>query len=377
MGYASISLFRKLTNQTKSVISDAVLNAILPIADRLVNKLIATRVALEKLDGIIDGSNKDFRTKFAPISDTTTKNVTTVDDCDTADFTASTDAVDDVLTGSLVFGDSSISMGKSGTSEATINYTKTESAGLDGTGRKLKVTVFIKDTQQLAVNDAFEIRIGNDASNYHSKSFNRDELKNGLNEIEFDLTDITVGTTGTVTLTTLDFIYIEFNTPASGDTITGGDLKMDWWRLEDIDSPDTSDVDIFYATNDDTTGWRELGSKQTVSSIQDQDGIIVMSTAPTTTNAEAGVFGSYSYVSRVMDWELVNAAACYMAAHIASFIIAGQAPNFTQINDVFARRDVAGAPDEWARLSLSLLINAVGTGADGVGFRRVETRDLT
>ena len=169
MGYASIGLYRKLTNQNKSITSDAVLNAIIPIADRLVNKLIATRVALEKLDGKIDGSNTDFRTRFAPIADTTTKNVTTVDDCDTADFTASTDAVDDALTGKLVFGANSISMGKSGVTEAFTSYEKTEAAGVDGTGRRLKVTVFIKDTQELAVNDAFEIRIGNDNSAYFHK----------------------------------------------------------------------------------------------------------------------------------------------------------------------------------------------------------------
>ena len=375
MGYASISLFRSLTNQTKEVISDEVLKALLPIADRLVNKLISTRVSLEQLDGKIDGSNKDFRTKFAPIADTTLKNVTTVDDCDTADFTASTDAVDDVLTGKLVFGDSSISMGKSGTTEAFVSYTKTESSTVDGTGRRLKVTVFIKDIQELAVNDAFEIRIGNDVSNYFNFSLNRDDLKSGLNEIDILITDM--GQEGTPAISTLDYIYIEFNVPANADTISAGSLKMDWWRLEDIDDPDASDVEVFYATNDDTTGWRELGSAKTVTSLQAQDGIIVMTTAPTTTTAKAGVFCNYSHVSRSMDWNLVNPAACYLLAHLASFIIAGTAPNYNQIEDSFARRDIAGSPDEWLRLSLSLLINAVGEGPDGVGFRRVETRDLT
>ena len=375
MGYASISLYRKLTNQNKSIISDDVLNSILPIADRLVNKSIATKVALEQLDGQIDGSNKDFRTAFAPICDTTMKNVTVADNCDTADFDQSTDATADTLAGSLSDdGGSSIAMGKSGTSEATINYSKA-STSVDGTGRRLKVTVFIKDLQQLDQGNAMEVRIGSGASDYYTKSFTREELRVGNNEVDINLLDM--GTSGTPVITALDFIFIEFNVPASSDTITAGDLKMDNWRLEDIDSPDASDVEVFYATNDDTTGWRELGSAQTVSSIQDKDGIIVMSTAPTTTTAEAGVFANYSYVSRTMDWQLVNSAACYLAAHIAGFIIAGQAPNYTQIDDVFARRDVAGVPDEWLRLSLSLLIDAVGTGADGVGFRRVDTEDLT
>ncbi len=374
MGYASISLFRSLTNQTKNVLSDAVLRSIIPIADRLTMRMISTRVNLEKLDGKIDGSNKDFRTRFAPICDTTLKNVTTVDDCDTADFTASTDAVDDILTGKLVFGDSSISMGKSGTTEAFTSYTKTESATIDGTGKRLKVTVFIKDVQELAVNNAFEIRIGNDVSNYFNITLNRDQLKNGLNEININLLDM--GQEGTPAIATLDYIFIAFNVPANADTIAAGNLKMDWWRLEDIDSPDSSDVDVFYATNDDTTGFREFGSKQTVTSIQDQDGIIVMTTAPTTTTAEAGVFANYAYVSRGMDWNLINAASCYLVAHIASFIIAGTAPNYTNIQDSFARRDLAEAPEEWARLALSLIYQAIGEEG-GIGFRRVETRDLT
>lgn len=373
MGYASISLFRQLTNQNKDVISDPILNSILPIADRLVNKMISTRVYLERLDGKIDGSNKDFRTKFGPIADTTMKNITVVDTCDTADFTASTDAVDDSLAGSLSHdGGSSISMGKSGTTEAFITYSK-EPTAVDGTGRRLKITVFIKDTQELVRSNAMEVRIGSASDAYYTKSFTRAKLKNGLNEVDILLTDM--GTSGTPDITSLDYIFIEFNVPATSDTITAGNLMMDNWRLEDIDSPDISDVEVYYATNDDTTGYIEYGSLQTITSFQAKERIITMTTAPTSSTAEAGVYASYAYVSQNMDWNLVNPAACYLAAHIASFIIAGQAPNYSRIEDVFARRDIAGAPDEWLRLSLSLLINAVGDDSTGIGFRCVDIKD--
>ncbi len=353
----------------KDLITDNQLNSILPIADRLVNKTIATRVNLEQLDGKIDGSNKDFRTKFAPIADSNQKNVVVADNCDTANFDQSTDATADTLAGSLSpDGGSSISMGKSGTTEAFITYSKA-STSMDGTGRRLKVTVFIKDTQQLVQGNAMEVRIGSASDAYYTKSFTRQELQNGLNEVDILITDM--GTSGTPVITALDFIFIEFNVPATGDTITAGDVKMDNWRLEDIDSPEITDVEVFYATTDDTSGFVELGSSQTITSFQDASGIITMATAPTTTTAEAGVFANYSYVTRGMDWNLVNPAACYMAAHLASFIIAGKAPNYSAIEDSFARRDLAGTPDEWLRLSLSLLMEAVGE-VGGVGFRVVD-----
>lgn len=375
MAYATISLFRSLTNQNREVISDSVLSSILPIADRLVNKIICSKVCLERLSGNINGTNKDFKTRHAPIADTTLKNVTVVDNCDTADFTASADAVDDALAGRLTGSSgSSIAMGKSGTASASINYTKA-STSVDGTGKRLRVTVYIKDTQELSVSNAMSIRIGNSSSAYYVISFYRSDLIDGINEIDVPLTDM--GTVGTPTYTALDYIYIEFNVAASANTITAGNLKMDFWRLEDIDSLDIADIEVFYATTDDSTGWTEYGSAQTITSIQDKEGIITMATAPTSSTAEAGVFASYAYVSKNMDWNLVNPAACYMAAHIASFIISGQAPNYDAIADSFARRDLAGAPDEWLRLSLSLLINAVGEDSSGIGFRCVETNSLT
>ena len=105
MGYATISLFRQLTNQTKNVVSDSVLRSIVPIADRLTMRMISTRISLEKLEGNINGSNTDFKTKFAPICDTNLKNITLLDACDaTTDWTGSTDATAATLTGQLVQG---------------------------------------------------------------------------------------------------------------------------------------------------------------------------------------------------------------------------------------------------------------------------------
>ena len=373
MGYASISLFRKITNITKDLIGDDVLLTILPIADRLINKLISTPVKLEQLDGTVNGSNKIFYTVHAPICDITIKNILVADNCDTADFDQSSDAVADTLAGSLSHdGGSSISMGKSGTSAATVNYSKTIT-GVDGTGRKLKVTVFIKDIQSLVHGNAMEVRIGSDSSNYYTKSFTRRELRDGLNEVDILLTDM--GTSGTPIITALDYIYIEFNVPASSNTITAGEIKMDNWTLEDIDSPDTADVVVYFVTLD-ANNRKILGSGQAVTSLLKDEGSITMTTAPTTTTAKGGVFCNYSFVSDHMDWELVNPAACYLAAHLSSFIIAGNAPDYKSIEDGFLRRDYAGAPDEWLRLCYSLLEEAVGDDSTGIGFRLGEVKGL-
>ena len=373
MAYASISLFRKLTNITKNIIDDDVLNPILPIADRLINKLISTPVKLEQLQGNINGTNKIFYTVHAPICDITIKNVLVVDDCDTADYAESADATADTLAGSISQdGGSSIAMGKDSTSTATITYTKA-STSRDGTGRKLKIIIFIKDIQVLAHGNAMEVRIGSASDKYYTKSFRRAELRDGLNEVDIDLLDM--GTSGTPVITALNYILIEFNVPASTDLITHGDLKMDSWRLEDIDSPDTADVTVYYTTLD-TNGKKVLGSGQAVTSLLKDEGSITMTTAPTTTTAIGGVFCNYSYVSDNMDWELVNPAACYLAAHIASFIIAGSAPNYQSIQDSFLRRDVAGAPDEWMRLCYSLINEAVGDDATGIGFKLGEVEQI-
>lgn len=373
MGYGTTSLFRSLTKIGVDLIEDDRLLTIFLLADRLVNKLIATRVYMEPLDGKIDGSNKDFKTKHAPICDITMKNVLVVDACDTANYTESADGTADTVVGSLSKdGGSAIAMGKDGTASTTINYTKA-STSRDGTGRRLKATVYIKDIFELTLDNAMEIRIGSASDAYYAKSFRRSELTNGINEIDIDLLDM--GTSGTPDIAALDYIYIEFNVPSNTDLITHADLVMDNWRLADIDSPDTADVEVFYATQDDDTGWTEYGSVQTVTSLQGREGIITMTTAPTTTTAESGVFCNYGYVSQSMDWELVNAAACYMAAHLSSFIIAGNAPNYDAIADGFLRRDLAGAPDEWLRLCYSFLINAVGEDRTGIGFRNIETTD--
>jgi len=375
MGYATISQFRTLTNLNKSIVNDPTLKSIFLIADRLINKLISTQVYEEQLDGDIDGSNKYYYTSKRPICDITLKNVTLLDDCDTADWTDSTDAVADALGGKFVYGNSSVMLGKDGTASATATYTKTAGATVDGTDRKLKVTIYIKSVDNLAEENALELRIGNTDTDYYAIKYNRSELKNGLNEFSILLTDM--GSTGTPDIETLDYMFIGFITLALTDTVTSGDWAMDYWRLEDINSPDTDDVtvnSIIYDTQD-----RAQYVSHAVTAITARSGRIELTTAPTkndnsSTGAEGGVYADYSYTSPNTDWELINPASCYMAAHLVSLKVSGSAPNYGSIEEGFMRRDLAGAPDEWLRLCYSLITQAIGEDG-GIGFRTVEVKD--
>lgn len=375
MGYANISDFRKLTNISKELISDPILQGIFKISDRILNKLATTRIGMEKLFGDVDGSNTFFYTKHRPIADFTTSNTTTFDACEvTTDWAASTDATAVATTSALSQGAYSLKLGKSGTASVDFSYSKTKSATVDCTGMYLQITILVKNTTELAQYVALTVRLGNDSSNYYEKTFDREELVNGKNEISILITDM--GSVGTPAIATLDYMFIGFKTSAAANTVTSGNVAMDYWRVSDIDSPDTADVNV-YLSYEDSENQPYFNGPVAVSAIRSKEGRITLTTAPTnndntSTGAECGVYADYSYCSATMDWDLINAASCYLAAHLSSFIIAGSTPNYGSIEEAILRRDLAGAPDEWLRLAYTLISQAVGDSPTGVGFRRIQ-----
>ncbi len=103
---------------------------------------------------------------------------------------------------------------------------------------------------------------------------------------------------------------------------TNVDFKTRFNPIADADASGTvdgDDVSIFYATFDAVTNYRELGSAQTVVSIQAKEGIITMDTAPTTTTAEAGVFAIYRYDARGdTSIDIYKLAACQMLGYLVA-----------------------------------------------------------
>jgi hypothetical protein len=378
--YTNLTTFREITNIKRTVADDGAVSALIPTADRLINKLISTRETLERVDGDIDGSNTYFYTQHKPICDFDIANKTVLDNCDaTTDWTASTDASAAALTGGLEpeIGGSGLALGKSGETVTSATYTKTIGATKNGTDQTLKVDVFIQNIMALEKNKAMEIRVGNDSSNYYSRVYRRNELKTGINKVSLEIADMKQ--TGTPAIATLDYLYIGFEVPTSTDTITSGDIIMDNWILEDTNfDPTTDDVEVYGGYGDDNNRLIYT-SKMAVTAILGKEGRIQLTTAPTSdddssTGAELGLYVSYSHSSKSLDWSLIPVAASYMLAHLISYKIAGESPNYTSIAEGFMRRDIAGAPDDWLRLCYSTLINAIGEGKSGIGLRHVNKK---
>lgn len=87
--------------------------------------------------------------------------------------------------------------------------------------------------------------------------------------------------------------------------------------IADIDfdaDVDGDDVDVYLVANDDEEN--PESSATTVSTVNARDGIITLSTAPTTTNAEVGVYADYRYYIEAVDYDVLKLAANYYLAHL-------------------------------------------------------------
>ncbi len=118
-------------------------------------------------------------------------------------------------------------------------------------------------------------------------------------------------------------------------------------------SVDGDDVTIYYATYDSVTNYLELGSGQTVTSIQDKEGIIKMQTAPTNSTAEAGVFGIYRYDSAGQtSIDVYKLAACYYLGYIVAQKLRGKVVEHFSV-DKELREDIVKT--DWLNLCYETL----------------------
>jgi len=159
------------------------------------------------------------------------QNIETVDDCETADWTESTDAEGETLnSSSYKEGTNSLNLGKDGTSSTTASYSKTTSS-LNGTSKDLCLWVYVATLSDLATSNSITIRFGSDSSNYYQKAYDNADLTAGWNFFKIAITGGFDSTTGSPSISALDYSYIAFETTDTGDTITLGDLRMDYWHL--------------------------------------------------------------------------------------------------------------------------------------------------
>jgi hypothetical protein len=158
------------------------------------------------------------------------------------------------------------------------------------------------------------------------------------------------------------YIYLERLTGNINGSNT--EFKTEHFPLADSNFDrrvDEDDVEVYYATYTDSQNFLDYGSEQTVSSVEELNGIINLSTAPTSTTAEAGVFAIYRYYApkRIINYNILELAANYFLGYLAANKIAGQTPRMSSIEEYRVRRDTVGFADmpgiEYLKLALQIL----------------------
>ena len=92
--------------------------------------------------------------------------------------------------------------------------------------------------------------------------------------------------------------------------------------IADIDfdaDVDGDDVTVNRVAYDDEEN--PVSTEVTVSSVNARDGIITLSAAPTTVNAEVGVYADYRYYKKPVDYDILKLAANYYLAYLCEMKI--------------------------------------------------------
>jgi len=151
-----------------------------------------------------------------------------IDDCDTANWAEANDAIAETVdTANQQEGSGCLNLGAT-YSAGYATYSKAITS-FDITNYEylcfwfyVKEKLDTSDNPYLAEN-AIEIKLGNDSSNYETLTVGRDELSAGSwNLLVLNLQDVT--TTGTLVKTAIDYLAIKINV---AQTITLGDIKID------------------------------------------------------------------------------------------------------------------------------------------------------
>lgn len=144
---------------------------------------------------------------------------------------------------------------------------------------------------------------------------------------------------------------------------------------------DASDVNVFYAAKDAENN--RTSTETTVSSVSSRDGRIIVSTAPTTTTAELGVFCDYRYYKNTkMDFDILEEAAVYYLAFLVSTKQSQQV--LSQMSAVwatkastgqkFAAGEISAQAQSWLNLCLRMLGLARARGSGKVANKRVRMK---
>lgn len=169
---------------------------------------------------------------------------TTINVCDTpGNWTESADGITptaDTTTfkeGYNTTDDTSLNIGKSGTTDTEVSYYDSVSLDLSASGTYIWAWFYIEDATTLAKLSKAQLRIQDGSGNYRNWDFLASILSTGWNLLSTgDISSFTSETATAPTLASISRVYLEFYTNQTSDTIALGDLKMDFFHYDTYDN---------------------------------------------------------------------------------------------------------------------------------------------
>ncbi len=120
---------------------------------------------------------------------------------------------------------------------------------------------------------------------------------------------------------------------------------------EDVDG---DDVTVYLVDYDSEQNIEH--TETAVSSVNARDGIFTLTTAPTTTNAQVGVYADYRYYKTPVDYDILKLAANYYLAHLAEMKIRTKRVEGYAISDQTKKAfDLESSQSRWLALARAQL----------------------
>lgn len=159
---------------------------------------------------------------------------TTINDCEvTTGWTASTDGALTVNSTTYKEGSNSISIAKSGSTEAFVGASRTISS-IDITTSRIDLWIYLVDkTDLIASGTGIQVQAGQDSSNYYYKNFDIADLESAWNYLYLSSTDNS-GETGSPTASGIVYFNLVFYTDNTSDTIAADRVLMDDIKLAGV-----------------------------------------------------------------------------------------------------------------------------------------------
>jgi uncharacterized phage protein gp47/JayE len=207
-----------------------------PLTERILDEITLLEATVGAVPGTPLTEGVDFEIIHNAVAirveDATT--LVMLDDCETADWTESTDATADVLD-NVEFreGSDSIKLGKSGVISTDAYYEKILASTKDGNDADLHVWIYIKDATALSKIDEIKLLYasgGNDNNSYEL-AFPNADLTTGWQRLRVDRNDDSIVQTGFPSISAINFLRITITTNLVGDTLASGDVNMDMWSF--------------------------------------------------------------------------------------------------------------------------------------------------